>query len=231
MKLSNLTSIEAWLRSDFSILASKLGANETTIQKWSNALISRYTEPQRYYHTIEHIHSMLKCLERYRYLVIDETAMELAIFFHDWIYDPRGQGNEIGSVKCFEEFAAETSLAESVIVRVSEYIECTITHTLPIEDGEADSDLRLFLDIDLEVLSRNEADYALYAAQIRREYSHFSEGDYCTGRIKVLKAFLERDRLYFSDGFYEMHEETARGNLKSEIELLEGKLKAMEGCG
>jgi predicted metal-dependent HD superfamily phosphohydrolase len=229
MKPPNLTSIEAWLRSDFNTLVGKLGANETAIQKWGEALISRYTEPQRHYHTIEHISAMLKCLDRYLCLVKDEITIKLAIFFHDWIYDPQAKTNELESINCFKEFAAELNLPESMITRVSEYIEHTIAHTLPANDGEADSDLHLFLDFDLEVLSRGEADYALYATQIRQEYSHFSEWDYCTGRTKVIRAFLERDRLYFSDAFYEMYEEVARGNLKGEAGLLEGKLEVSEG--
>lgn len=147
--------------------------------------------------------------------------MKLAIFFHDWIYDPKSKDNEIESVECFEEFAAEINLPDSMISRVSGYIERTITHTLPVDNHEANNDLCLFLDFDLEVLSHSRADYTLYAAQIRQEYSHYTEADYCAGRVKVLKAFLERGRLYFSDAFYEMYEEIARENLKGEIELLE----------
>lgn len=224
MKPSNLAFIEAQLRSNFTKLAERLGADETTIQQWTDTLISRYTEPQRYYHTIEHIHVMFNYLDHYRHLVKDETVMTLAVFFHDWIYDPKGRDNELESVNCFKEFAAKINLPKSMIIRVSEYIERTITHTLPVNNPDADSDMCLFLDFDLEVLSRNEADYALYAAQIRQEYDHFIESEYCAGRIKVLKAFLERDRLYFSDVFYLMCEDVARVNLKSEIELLKERL-------
>jgi predicted metal-dependent HD superfamily phosphohydrolase len=231
MKLYNLISIETRLQADFTALAKNLGGDEATTQKWTKALISRYTEPQRHYHTIEHINSMLIYYKQYCYEIEDESVIKLAILFHDWIYDPRAQGNELESIKCFQEFADEMNLPQPMRSRVSEYIERTITHTLPIKDGEADSDLRLFLDFDLEVLSRNSTDYALYAEQIRQEYSHFTESDYCVGRIKVLEAFLERHRLYFSDAFHRMHEENARENLKGEIEMLKRRLKdSREAC-
>jgi predicted metal-dependent HD superfamily phosphohydrolase len=229
MKPSNLISLETRLQTDFSVLAKNLGADETMTQKWTKALISRYTETQRHYHTIEHINSMLTCYEQYRYKIEDESVIKLAILFHDWIYDPRAQGNELESVNCFQEFADEMNLPQPIRSRVSEYIERTITHTLPITDGEADSDLRFFLDFDLEVLSRNSTDYALYAEQIRQEYSHFTESDYCVGRIKVLKTFLERERLYFSDAFHRMHEEIARENLNGEIEMLKRRFKDSRG--
>jgi len=225
MKPYNLISIETRLQADFTVLAKNLGADEATTQKWTQALISRYTEPQRYYHTIEHIYSMLICYGEYRYEIEDESVIKLAILFHDWIYDPRAQDNELESVKCFQEFANEINLPQSTRLRVSEYIERTITHTLPIKDRKVDSDLRFFLDFDLEVLSRNSTDYAVYADQIRQEYSYFADSDYCIRRIKVLKTFLDRECLYFSDAFHKMYEETARGNLKGEIEMLERKLE------
>ena len=158
--------------------------------------------------------------------------MELAIFFHDWIYNPQGKDNEVESIKCFEEFATESNLSEPLAGRVSEYVGCTITHTLPSRDGDAggepDGDLCLFLDFDLEVLSRSDADYSLYAARIRQEYGHFAEADYCAGRIKVLGTFLDRERLYFSTLFHEMYEKIARENLRAEIAMLEGKLRDLK---
>jgi predicted metal-dependent HD superfamily phosphohydrolase len=127
--------------------------------------------------------------------------MKLAIFFHDWIYDPKSKDNEIDSIKCFKNFVNEICLSDSLSSRVSGYIERTITHTLPTNVQEVDSDLSLFLDFDLEVLSRSDEDYALYAEQIQAEYSHLKPVDYYAGRLKVLRSLLDRDRLYFSDVF------------------------------
>jgi hypothetical protein len=47
--------------------------------------------------------------------------------------------------------------------RVSAFIERTAHHL----KGEAAGDLALFLDADLEVLSRSQADYSVYAQQVR----------------------------------------------------------------
>ncbi|CAM6091846.1 unnamed protein product [Calypogeia fissa] len=132
-------------------------------------------------------------------------------------------GNEATVQKRTKAFIAhlarEIGLPDSISTRVAGYVERTITHTLP-PDEEVDSDLCLFLDFDLEVLSRSGAD-AKYAAQIQQEYSHMKLADYCAGRVKVLRSFLGRDRLYFSNAFYESHEERARANLEQEISSLE----------
>jgi predicted metal-dependent HD superfamily phosphohydrolase len=170
---------------------------------------------------------MLGCHERYRPLTRDQTVIALAIFFHDWIYDPRAKDNELESIKSLQAFAAEINLSKSIVTPVSEYIERTITHTLPATDVAPGSDLCLFLDFDLEVLSRNATDYASYAANIRQEYSSYSDIEYWQGRIKVLRAFLARERLYFSDVFYEECESAARANLRDEIEDLQQKIDAL----
>ena len=212
------------LESIFALLVKALGGDEAAVKKWTDEFITRYTEPQRHYHTLDHIHIMFQCLDQLRSSVKDETTMKLGIFFHDWIYDPKSKDNEIGSIKCFKDFANELRLSESLSSRVSGYIERTITHTLPTDAQEVDSDLSLFLDFDLEVLSRSDADYTRYAEQIQAEYSHLKLVDYYAGRLKVLRSFLSRDRLYFSDVFYERGEQKARRNLEQEINTLQCKV-------
>lgn len=213
------STVEVDLRSSFKKLASSLGGDDATVQKWTETLIQQYTEPQRQYHTIDHIYSMLMCLRQVHTQVSDNQSIKLAIFFHDWIYDPTTKDNELRSIECFN---AEMNLSPSIAAKVSSCIRCTIQHRMPPEHESFD--LALFLDFDMEVLSRNEAEYALYARQIRQEFGHLSEKDYCAGRIKVLESFLKRDRLYFSDVFYEQKENRARENLKREIVALQRTL-------
>ncbi|KDR71475.1 hypothetical protein GALMADRAFT_787152 [Galerina marginata CBS 339.88] len=216
--------IKASLASKFASLVKTLGGinSDLTAEKWTNEFVTRYTEPQRHYHTLAHIHSMLDCLDHYRHVVEDEAVMKLAIFFHDWIYDPKGKENEIESIRSFKAFAGEIELNEDLVSRVSQYIERTITHTLPteVQESKSDLDLCLFLDFDLEVLSRDGCAYARYAEEIRKEYGHMELPDYRTGRVRVLRSFLGRERLFFSDTFHETREQKARENLEREISTL-----------
>ena len=203
----------------FTALTISLGAANTTAHHWSSAFTERYTEPQRHYHTLSHVRSMLDCLDECRSLIHDETAVTLAIFFHDWIYDPRGKDNEIESVNVFKEFAESVDLDERMREKVVGFIERTITHTLP--GVEEDGDAGLFLDFDLEVLSRSRVEYKVYVQQIRREYGHYEDSEYRKGRAKVLRSFLSRERLYFSEKFYTEREEASKQNLRAEIASLE----------
>ena len=101
-------------------------------------------------------------------------------------------------------------------------IRATINHLPPADlPAEELADLRLFLDFDLEVLSRAPEEYDLYATQIRQEYSHYVDDIYRAGRVNVLKKFLARDRIYFNTGgVWQQREFAARENIMREIERL-----------
>jgi predicted metal-dependent HD superfamily phosphohydrolase len=213
---SSNSVVEIFIRSEFAKVIKKLKGDEKAIHSWTNSLREAYTEPQRYYHTINHIYSMLHCLQEKSIFINDQTAIQLAIFFHDWVYDSAAHDNELQSIKVFQTFAHELNISKSLQDRVSSYIEATITHSLGL-DNENDYDLKHFLDFDLEVLAREPAEYALYSAQIRKEYAHFTDDEYVSGRLGVLQKFLGRKRLFFSDVFYENCEVRARNNLETEI--------------
>lgn len=213
------------LQRRFSQIATDLGASQAIVEEWANKFIEQYTEPQRHYHTLTHIYDILECLDANRTLVQDVPVLTLAVFFHDWVYDPKAKDNEIESIKSFQHFAREAQLPESLVSRVAGYIERTITHTMPIydDDSSIDTDLKLFLDFDLEVLSRDHDQYLKYSKQIRDEYVHVEPNDYIAGRAQVLRSFLNRDRIYFSGLFYQLREQKARANIEQEIASLEGK--------
>lgn len=216
MAESLTSSVSAFLKSEFTKIIQQLKGNEDSIQVWSNSLIQAYNEPQRHYHTVSHISSMLQLFQTHRHLITKPIVVQLAIFFHDWIYDPKAHDNELRSVSVFRTFAAELDLDESVIETAGHYIEATTTHSLK-EGDEGDENLKLFLDFDLEVLGRGGEEYEVYARQIREEYGHFTEFAYVKRRLGVLEKFLGRERLYFSELLGEMLEVTARKNLRVEI--------------
>lgn len=209
------------LRERFSSLVLRFHPGPTTVFLWSQTLISRYTESQRHYHTTSHIAAMLLCLSHHE-SVDDRLAVELAIFFHDWIYDPASKTNELDSIAEFERFAGQVLIDGAVRRRVVSMIEATIKHQMPEKTSAEDSsDMELFLDFDLKVLGLDWNEYELYAKQIRKEYRCYDDAAYCSGRVKVLRQFLGREKIYFSETYYKQNEETARQNILREIALLE----------
>ncbi|KAK0486853.1 hypothetical protein EDD18DRAFT_651165 [Armillaria luteobubalina] len=207
-----------YVRGEIAFLLESLPGSDAGDDVWVEAILEKYSEPHRHYHTLTHLEAMIRCLRANKEHIHDPTSLSLAILFHDIIYDPKRQNNEILSVKMFERFATDKSLPAEKTSKVSRYIERTITHTLPEEAEEGNSlDLHFFLDFDLEVLSRAPDVYRVYASQIRKEYSHVPMHDYRAGRIAVLQKFLARERIYFSQVFHTRHEAAARRNVQQEI--------------
>ena len=75
-------------------------------------LIAAWNEPQRKYHTEQHLCECLSLFEEFRYLAEHPHEVELAIWFHDAVYDVRGKNNEQKSAEW-----ARTALDEAGVIK------------------------------------------------------------------------------------------------------------------
>jgi predicted metal-dependent HD superfamily phosphohydrolase len=146
----------------------------------------RYQESHRAYHTLTHITALLDLAHQYRHLIQDHAAVDLAILFHDIIYDPKSKTNEEDSAALFRELLA-AHLPADICDKVDRYILETKKHA--VSDSQ-DHDLKLFIDFDMSILGAEREEYAAYARQIRYEYEFVPMEDYCKGRAAVLRSFL-----------------------------------------
>ena len=88
-----------------------------TRNKWISYLTYAYNQPQRHYHTLNHIHSMITELRTIKPgLELSSRELQilhLAIWFHDVVYDPRTKRpgyNEIQSTLIFGDYAQDVGL-------------------------------------------------------------------------------------------------------------------------
>src|SRR4051812_17405227 len=72
-------------------------------QVWHHRLIAAWTESQRQYHTLEHLEECLGPPDEVAVHCANATAMELAIWFRDAVYDPTS-GNLEAPRERFERF-------------------------------------------------------------------------------------------------------------------------------
>lgn len=175
----------------------------------------RYAEPQRHYHTWAHIEALLRWYDEQSHELARPDAVLHAILFHDAIYDPARSDNEEASAELLRD--AEVELSEADRRWVDAAILATKTHTLP---DPANEDVKRFLDMDLSILGAREDVFDRYEDQVRAEYAHVPEPMFRAGRAAILKRFLDRDRLYFSDWGHERFELPARANLTRSIAKL-----------
>jgi predicted metal-dependent HD superfamily phosphohydrolase len=185
------------------------------------SLRKRHGEPQRHYHTWAHVEALLGHYRNWvRYLNRPGPVL-WALYWHDAIYDPRSRDNEELSAQLLEREAVG-HLSPQDIGFAAAIIRATATHTVPEGLSASDAgDLALFLDMDLSILGAPEAVYDTYEQAIRAEYAFVPEEAYRTGRTAILKGFLERPRLYFTDIAHAEWDAAARSNLTRAVRALE----------
>lgn len=178
-------------------------------------LVAAYSTSDRHYHTLEHLAEMFKVAGKLADHTVDGPTVQLAIWFHDAIYDSRSKTNEAESADLARTALVPLGVPGPIVERVVQLILAT-DHQRPLDGPDAD----VLLDADLAILSADPKRYARYAADVRREYAWVPDADYRQGRIAVLRAFLSRPRLYRTPRMFDAAETAARANLEAEIESL-----------
>ncbi|MCM8797191.1 MAG: N-methyl-D-aspartate receptor NMDAR2C subunit [Candidatus Omnitrophica bacterium] len=180
-------------------------------------LEKRYHEPHRHYHTLRHLSRCLEELDGARSQADSPFEIELALWFHDAVYDPRRSDNEEASAGLAEESLNGFIDGES-LSRVTALILAT-RHAGPPDT----SDERLAADADLAILGSPPDEYREYEEAIRQEYSWAPEDGYRAGRARLLSRLLARPQIYYTGHFRQRYEERARANLSRSISLLRGQ--------
>jgi predicted metal-dependent HD superfamily phosphohydrolase len=174
-----------------------------------------YAQPDRHYHNWDHIARCLEELAPLRSRCRDPLALEMAIWFHDAVYDPRRHDNERESALLARRAGGALGLSPALLDEVEGLILLTDHRRVP-----AAADARLLLDIDLAVLASGRRRYAAYEAAIRREYDFVAEKDYRLQRSRLLESFLTRPAVYTSPRFRRRYEARARRNLRAALARL-----------
>lgn len=171
-------------------------------------LVRAYEEPQRHYHSLQHLHECLAHFEQARYLAQQPGEVAIALWFHDAIYDVRGKDNERQSADWACRVLASCQASQATLERVERLIMVTRHDATPSEADE-----QLLVDIDLAILGATPERFAEYDAQVRAEYAWVPGFVYRMKRRSVLKAFLARPCIYSAEHFKARYEAQARRNL------------------
>ena len=98
-------------------------------------LIARYEEPHRRYHTVQHLDECFARLDDARALAEHIHEVELALWFHDAVYDTRRSDNEAQSAALARAEGVSAGLSESVLARVDSLILATRHDASPATAG------------------------------------------------------------------------------------------------
>ena len=204
----------SWVR-----LLGSLSVSPATAYPIFDQLVEAHQQPHRYYHTLEHLAEMFRVFGRMAPLCSNPAAVQLAIWFHDVVYDPTAHDNESRSAAKVFEWLQPLGLPLVLLNQVAELVTATahLTATEPVTDP----DTMVLLDADLAILGASEIRYQRYATDIRKEYAYVPDADYRTGRIGVLNHFLARLCIYHTTIMHNEGDAPARRNLQAEIDQLQ----------
>lgn len=200
-------TLSSWQR-----MWGELGAREVN-GGLMNQLAAAYSEPHRHYHTLQHLRECLAHWDAAASLARRPAEVELALWFHDAVYDPQRTDNEERSAAWARASVLAAGCEEAVAQRVHDLVMATRMHEAPDDDP----DTQLLLDIDLAILGAAPARFAEYERQVRAEYAHVPDAVFRAGRARILAGFLARERLYATQAFHDALEERARANLQRSV--------------
>lgn len=179
------------------------------------ALTTRYAETHRHYHTAQHIGECLTHFDTALALCAHPAEVELALWFHDAVYQPRAKDNEAQSAAWAARVMREAGLSNDAQNRVRALIMTTRHDALPDTP-----DARVLVDIDLSILGADAARFDEYETQVRAEYRWVPDFVFRGKRREVLEGFVARPAIYATAYFKSLLEKKARENLARSLSAL-----------
>jgi predicted metal-dependent HD superfamily phosphohydrolase len=180
-----------------------------------------YSTPFRHYHTLEHIHTMLKRAQMVQQMVDCKLSNEIyvAILFHDAVYDLRAapEQNEIASSflaqrlmpECMDGAVSYAKVAGLIMATAHQTDLCGMSH-----------ELQLIADIDMGGFGSDSATFLRDNENVAKEYETVFDSDSVRqGRLDFLRRLKEKKRIFytrfFSDDMAHINIDLAIHNLEN----------------
>lgn len=178
---------------------------------WSK-FVEYYSGDDRHYHDLQHLQDCLTKLDQWPEEILKTTrdSIELAIWFHDVIYDTHSPDNEKASADLASHHLRNHPLSAScnALIMATKHNSTLLT---PAE--------KILCDIDLSILGSSSDKYLTYTENIRKEYHWVEAKQYAIARAKVLNNFQNRITIFQTPHGYNRWEKRSRINIANELSL------------
>lgn len=149
------------------------------IQDWER-IAKAWQEPHRFYHNEEHLAFLLEKIANSSLNSTEKELLYLLAFFHDLVYQPTAQDNELQSALLFEQ------MCKSNDEKAKNFIKQAILDTQTHQPHNALS--AFFCKIDLAIVAQSSfLELLEWEKKIFKEYQVFDYSHYKVGRLEVLK--------------------------------------------
>lgn len=203
------------LKETFIELLTNYTDNKSLINSFWKEIELNYSEEKRYYHTLTHLSDLQNQLCEVKDKIQNWETILFTLFYHDIVYNAIKSDNEEKSAELADTRMKQMNVPKEIIENCKSQILATKKH-----ENNSDFDTNYFIDADLSILGQDTETYNAYFQNIRKEYSIYPDSIYKPGRKKVLKHFLEMDRIFKTEYFHEKFEYQTKINLQYELEYL-----------
>lgn len=208
--MNKITLKSVWLKL-LAPITTEFGAEK----EWGN-IVDHYTQSHRHYHTLQHLEDMYAHLSAFYNQAIPPASL-LALFYHDFEYNPLRSDNEQQSACYAEQKLTEWHAPQQLIDTVAAMIHATKLHTANTYNAEMEA----FLDADMAILGVERDAYLLYCEQVRKEFNVYPDFLYRKGRKIFLETTLQKASIFAQPYFHDKYEQQARINLEHELKQMQ----------
>ena len=194
-------------------------ADESTVIHQN--LIDSYSEAHRYYHTLSHIAHCLSLFDKIRAELQNPEAVELAIWFHDVVYQPGAINNEQLSADQFMAIS-KGIFDDRLRTEVYQHIMATLHDGSEFENA----DTNYVLDIDLSSFGRPWPEFIQDSDNLRLEMENLPDDVFYKRQNAFQDKLFSRPRFFKSEYFYNHFEAQARQNRSDYFATIQQKTLA-----
>jgi predicted metal-dependent HD superfamily phosphohydrolase len=177
-----------------------------------------YNEPHRRYHTPAHITHCLTQFDAARTQMQLPDTVELAIWYHDVIYDVGAADNELQSARLLRRHA-QGVMPEELVQCVHDLIMVTVHG----RQQPATPDQGYMVDIDLSSFGLPWPRFLRDSVAVREEFPHMSDAQFYPRQREFLSSLLARESFCITAFFRKRHETRARKNITRYLADLEAR--------
>ena len=170
------------------------------------ALCRLYEAPERRFHNLDHIRDCLRRFDEVAPLLQDRDAVELALWFHDAVYDVGATTNERRSAELFLALSAGARF-------VFRHHVCGLIMATRHARRIHGNDRTFMVDIDLSGFGAPWEEFMRNGARLREEAANQTDDQYRAGQVVFLGRLQLRPQFFFTDYFRDRCEAQARENL------------------
>lgn len=193
----------------FTALVERLGGHPGTAGEVFERLRGLWSAEDRRYHNLEHLADCLRELDAAAADAPESDVAELALWFHDAVYEPRSRDGE--------ERSAGLLLAESKTLRLPEETARIAADGVRATAHGASSGTSpmeaLVADVDLSVLGRDPLRFMEFEYAVEEEYKSVPSLVFRRARGRFLDSLLSSPSIFRTEHFHNRYERQARSQI------------------